>query len=97
MSDAGGQSLKVVTTCLMLEDTARGCHQLCGSHESDGWDSFIDIGWPGKICLLEMSLNSVSISTTTALIYGLSGGTFFLLVFLLVMMGMTNCDWDCSR
>ena len=44
-----------------------------------------------------MSLGSVSISTTTALIYGISGGTFFLLVFLLVMMGLTNCDWNCYK
>ena len=33
---------------------------------------------------------------TTALIYGVSGSFFFLLVFLLVMMGLTNCDWSCK-
>jgi len=39
---------------------------------------------------------SVSMSMTTALIYGVSGSFFFLLVFLLVMMGLTNCDWNCN-
>ena len=43
------------------------------------------------------SPNAVSMSMTTALIYGMSGGFFFLLVFLLVLMGMTNCDWPCCR
>ena len=42
------------------------------------------------------SPNAVSMSMTTALIYGMSGGFFFLLVFLLVLMGMTNCAWNCS-
>ena len=41
------------------------------------------------------SPNAVSMSMTTALIYGMSGGFFFLLVFLLVLMGMTNCAWNC--
>ena len=39
--------------------------------------------------------SSVSISTTSAIIYMLSGLVFFFLVFLLVMMGVTNCNWDC--
>ena len=43
------------------------------------------------------SPNAVSMSMTTALIYGMSGGFFFVLVFLLVLMGMTNCDWPCCR
>ena len=43
------------------------------------------------------SLNTtVSMSMTTALIYGVSGSFFFLLVFLLVMMGLTNCNWSCK-
>ena len=43
------------------------------------------------------SLNTtVSMSSTTALIYGVSGSFFFLLVFLLVMMGLTNCNWSCK-
>ena len=53
------------------------------------------------VVVIKMSSGSVSISTTTALIYGLSAGFFFLLVFLLVMMGLTNCDcnwtWPCPR
>ena len=47
--------------------------------------------------MAEPSTNSVSMSVTTALIYGVSGTFFFLLVFLLVMMGLTNCDWHCRR
>ena len=47
--------------------------------------------------MAEPSTNSVSMSVTTALIYGVSGTFFFLLVFLLVMMGLTNCDWHCRQ
>ena len=40
--------------------------------------------------------SSVSISITSAIVYVVSGLVFFLLVFLLVMMGVTNCNWDCE-
>ena len=39
--------------------------------------------------------SSVSISTTSAIVYVISGLVFFFLVFLLVMMGVTNCNWSC--
>jgi hypothetical protein len=42
-----------------------------------------------------MAEASVSISTTSAIVYALSGLVFFTLVFLLVMMGVTNCHWEC--
>ena len=59
------------------------------SHDSRGMKI-----WRSKVMT---SPNAVSMSMTTALIYGMSGGFFFLLVFLLVLMGMTNCDWPCCR
>ena len=40
--------------------------------------------------------SSVSISITSAIVYVISGLVFFLLVFLLVMMGVTNCNWECE-
>ena len=40
--------------------------------------------------------SSVSISITSAIVYVFSGLVFFLLVFLLVMMGVTNCNWECE-
>jgi len=42
-------------------------------------------------------LSSVSISITSAIIYVVFGGIFFLLIFLLVMVGVTDCNWDCNR
>ena len=39
---------------------------------------------------------SVSISITSAIVYIVSGLVFFGLVFLLVMMGVTNCNWHCE-
>ena len=39
---------------------------------------------------------SVSISITSAIVYIISGLVFFGLVFLLVMMGVTNCNWECE-
>ena len=39
---------------------------------------------------------SVSISITSAIVYVISGLVFFGLVFLLVMMGVTNCNWECE-
>ena len=39
---------------------------------------------------------SVSISITSAIVYVISGLVFFGLVFLLVMMGVTNCNWQCE-
>ena len=47
--------------------------------------------------LVGMTDNSVSISITSAIVYGVSGGFFLLLIILLVMMGVTSCDWDCER
>jgi len=44
-----------------------------------------------------MGESSVSISTTSAIVYVVSGLVFFFLVFLLVMMGVTNCDWECCE
>ena len=40
--------------------------------------------------------SSVSISITSAIVYVVSGLVFFFLVFLLVMMGVTNCNWHCE-
>ena len=40
---------------------------------------------------------SVSISITSAIVYIVSGLVFFGLVFLLVMMGVTNCNWECCE
>lgn len=42
-------------------------------------------------------LSNVSISVTSAVVYFVSGAIFFSLIFLLVMLGVTDCDWDCSR
>ena len=42
-------------------------------------------------------LSSVSISVTSAVVYFVSGTIFFSLIFLLVMLGVTDCDWDCAR
>ena len=42
-------------------------------------------------------LSNVSISVTSAVVYFVSGTIFFSLIFLLVMLGVTDCDWDCSR
>ena len=44
-----------------------------------------------------MTESSVSISTTSAIVYSLSGLVFFLLAVILVMMGVTNCNWDCCE
>ena len=43
-----------------------------------------------------MTESSVSISTTSAIVYSLSGLVFFLLAVILVMMGVTNCNWECE-
>ena len=51
--------------------------------------------WSRQSYKLILILFPVSMSMTTALIYGVSGSFFFLLVFLLVMMGLTNCNWSC--
>ena len=40
--------------------------------------------------------SSVSISITSAIVYVVSGLVFFFLVFVLVMMGVTNCNWHCE-
>ena len=42
-------------------------------------------------------LTDVSISITSAIIYIIFGGIFFILIFLLVMVGVTDCNWDCNR
>ena len=42
-------------------------------------------------------LSNVSISVTSAVVYFVSGTIFFSLIFLLVMLGVTDCNWDCSR
>ena len=42
-------------------------------------------------------LSSVSMSITSAIIYVIFGGIFFLLIFLLVMIGVTDCNWNCNR
>ena len=42
-------------------------------------------------------LSNVSISLTSAVVYFVSGTIFFSLIFLLVMLGVTDCDWDCAR
>jgi len=39
-------------------------------------------------------VDSVSISITSAIVYGVSGGLFFLLIFLLVLIGLCNCNCD---
>ena len=44
-----------------------------------------------------MGLSAVSISFTTAIVYIVSGAVFFFLIFLLVMLGVTDCNCDCSR
>ena len=50
---------------------------------------------PDTILLLTiMTDNSVSISVTSAIVYGVSGGFFLMLIIFLVMM---SCDYDCSR
>ena len=38
-------------------------------------------------------LSSVSISFTTAIVYLASGTFFFLLIFLLVMLGISDCHF----
>ena len=38
-------------------------------------------------------LSSVSISFTTAIVYLASGAFFFLLIFLLVMLGVSDCHF----
>ena len=40
-----------------------------------------------------MTDNSVSISLTSAIVYGVSGGFFLMLIIFLVMM---SCDYDCT-
>ena len=47
-------------------------------------------------CKMAEMESSVSISITSAIVYIVSGLVFFLLVFLLVMMGVTNCNWECE-
>ena len=42
------------------------------------------------------ALSSVSISVTSAVVYAVSGTIFALLIFLLVLMGVSNCDCKCS-
>ena len=42
-------------------------------------------------------LANVSISFTSAVVYAVSGLIFLLLIFLLVLMGVSNCDCHCSR
>ena len=41
-------------------------------------------------------LSSVSISFTSAVVYAVSGTIFALLIFLLVLMGVSNSDCKCS-
>ena len=41
--------------------------------------------------------SSVSISTTSAIVYGLSGFVFVFLILILFMMGVTNCHWECCE
>ena len=53
--------------------------------------------WVVTILTIIMGLSSVSISFTTAIVYIVSGIVFFLLIFLLVMVGVTDCNCDCSR
>ena len=55
--------------------------------------SFASDVWCKKMAEME---SSVSISITSAIVYVVSGLVFFLLVFLLVMMGVTNCNWECE-
>ena len=43
------------------------------------------------------SLADVSISFTSMVVYAVSGLIFLLLIFLLVLMGVSNCDCQCSR
>ena len=42
-------------------------------------------------------VDSVSISLTSAIVYGISGGLFFLLIFLLILIGLCNCNCDNYR
>ena len=42
-------------------------------------------------------LADVSISFTSMVVYAVSGLIFLLLIFLLVLMGVSNCDCQCSR
>ena len=42
-------------------------------------------------------VDSVSISITSAIVYGVSGGLFFLLIFLLILIGLCNCNCDNYR
>merc|ERR1719445_2249569 len=44
-----------------------------------------------------MMVDSVSISITSAIVYGVSGGLFFLLIFLLILIGLCNCNCDNYR
>ena len=53
--------------------------------------------WVVTILTITMGLSSVSISFTTAIVYIVSGVVFFLLIFLLVMVGVTDCNFACSR
>ena len=41
-----------------------------------------------------MTDNTVSISLTSAIVYGVSGGFFLMLIIFLVMM---SCDYDCTK
>eukprot|EP00090_Calanus_glacialis_P020212 TRINITY_DN31090_c0_g1_i1.p1 TRINITY_DN31090_c0_g1~~TRINITY_DN31090_c0_g1_i1.p1 ORF type:complete len:116 (-),score=28.49 TRINITY_DN31090_c0_g1_i1:303-650(-) len=43
-----------------------------------------------------MTGNTVSMSITSAIVYAFSGGLFFLLIFLLIMIGISNCNWECK-
>ena len=53
--------------------------------------------WWVVTVIIIMGLSSVSISFTTAIVYIVSGVVFFLLIFLLVMVGVTDCNCGCSR
>ena len=60
-----------------------------------GWRTTVT--WWVVTIIITMGLSSVSISFTTAIVYIVSGVVFFLLIFLLVMVGVTDCNCDCSR
>lgn len=52
--------------------------------------------WHSLTLVLIMSgLSEVSISFTSAVVYAVSGLIFALLIFLLVLMGISNCDCKC--
>ena len=57
----------------------------------------VSVTWWVVTIIITMGLSSVSISFTSAIVYIVSGVVFFLLIFLLVMVGVTDCNCGCTK